>query len=159
MKPQHVPGRDEVADVDEADLLHRARDLRRRAYAPYSGFHVGAVVVTASGARHEGVNVENAAYGLTRCAEQSAVQAMVTAGDRGPIVAVAVVGDGEDPCTPCGACRQVLVEFGADAVVLSSGDGGRPLRTPLAELLPEAFTPIRLATGVRDAAELRGGRP
>ena len=144
------PDRDtDQVEVDEAALLHRARDLRHRAYAPYSGFHVGAVLVTASGRSYDGVNVENAAYGLTRCAEQSAVQAMVTAGDTGPIVAVAIVGDGEDPCTPCGACRQVLLEFGPHATVVMSGDGGRPLRSTTTELLPHSFSPIRLAGGVR----------
>ena len=146
MKPDHDAP---TVEVDEAALLRAARDLRHRAYAPYSGFHVGAVLVTAAGRRFEGVNVENAAYGLTRCAEQSAVQAMVTAGDTGPVVAVAIVGDGEEPCTPCGACRQVLLEFGPSATVLMSGDGGRPLRTTVEELLPHGFTPMRLATGVR----------
>lgn len=147
MKPQHsVP----PPAVDEAGLLRRARDLRRHAYVPYSGFHVGAVLQTAAGSTHGGVNVENVSYGLTRCAEQSAVQAMVTAGHHGPITVVAVVGDGDEALTPCGACRQVLAEFAAPgAVVLMSGDGGRPLRTPLAELLPHAFTAIRLADGVR----------
>jgi cytidine deaminase len=146
------PETDDAVDapqLDEAGLLRQARDLRHRAYAPYSGFHVGAVLVSASGRTYPGVNVENAAYGLTRCAEQSAVQAMVTAGDTGPVVALAVVGDGEEPCTPCGACRQVLLEFGPDATVLMSGDGGRPLRATAAELLPHGFTPVRLATGVR----------
>ena len=70
--------------------------------------------------------------------------AMAAAGLRGPIVAVAVVGDGEDALTPCGACRQVIFEFGADAVVYGSGDGGRPVRSTIRELLPHAFGPMRL---------------
>jgi cytidine deaminase len=134
---------------DEADLLRRARAVRQRAYAPYSHFRVGAVVLTADGQVFEGVNVENASYRMTTCAEQSAIATMVTAGVRSPIVAVAVVGDGEDPCTPCGACRQTIFEFGPEATVYSSGDGGRPLVTRITELLPHGFGPKRLAQGQR----------
>ena len=111
---------------DEADLLRRAREVRARAYAPYSQFHVGAIVVTPT-ATYTGVNVENASYRMTTCAEQTAIAHMVAEGDRGPILAVAVVGDGADPCTPCGACRQTIFEFGPDAVVYASGDAGHPL--------------------------------
>jgi cytidine deaminase len=139
------PEREPVpVEVDEADLLHRARDARRHAYVPYSGFHVGAAVLSASGTIYTGANVENASYPLTICAERNALSTMVGSGDRGPVLAVAVVGDGEDPCTPCGACRQVMVEFGPDARVLMSGDGGRPLRSTAAELLPHFFGPMRL---------------
>jgi cytidine deaminase len=137
------------AHYDEAELLRRAREVRERAYAPYSGFRVGAVVVTADGHRFEGVNVENASYRLTTCAEQSAIAAMASAGVRSPIVAVAVVGDGDDPCTPCGACRQTVFEFGPDATVYASGDGGRPLVANIRELLPHGFGPMRLAQGRR----------
>ncbi|GGI09243.1 cytidine deaminase [Egicoccus halophilus] len=132
---------------DEADLLRRARTVRARAYAPYSSFHVGAVVLTEDGQLFEGVNVENASYRMTTCAEQSAIATMVTAGVRSPIVAVAVVGDGEDPCTPCGACRQTIFEFGPQATVYASGDAGRPLVTVIADLLPHGFGPRRLAQG------------
>jgi cytidine deaminase len=135
------------ARYDEADLLRRARAVRQRAYAPYSHFRVGAIVQTADGQVFEGVNVENASYRMTSCAEQSAIVSMVSAGVRGPIVAVAVVGDGEDPCTPCGACRQTIFEFGPDAMVYSSGDGGRPLVTRITELLPHGFGPKRLSQG------------
>ena len=139
------PDREPVAvEVDEADLLHQARDARRHAYVPYSSFHVGAAVLSASGAIYTGSNVENAAYPLTICAERNAISTMVGSGDRGPILAVAVVGDGDDPCTPCGACRQVIVEFGPNARVVMSGDGGRPLRSTAAELLPHFFGPMRL---------------
>ena len=133
-----------AAVVDEADLLHRARAARQRAYAPYSHFHVGAAILTAEGDVFDGVNVENASYGLTMCAERVAIGAMVAAGRRGPVVAVAVVGDGEDALTPCGACRQVIFEFGPEAVVYGSGDGGRPVRATIRELLPHAFGPGRL---------------
>jgi cytidine deaminase len=147
VKPD-LPDR-EVQPFDEADLLRRARAVRERAYAPYSHFRVGAVVLTADGHRFEGVNVENASYRMTTCAEQSAIAAMATAGVRSPIVAVAVVGDGDDPCTPCGACRQTIFEFGQDATVYASGDGGRPLIRHITELLPNGFGPKRLAQGQR----------
>lgn len=139
----------EVRPIDEAALLRAARAVRERAYAPYSHFRVGAVIVTADGQRFEGVNVENASYRMTTCAEQSAIATMATAGVRSPIVAVAVVGDGDDPCTPCGACRQTIFEFGPDATVYSSGDGGRPLTAHITDLLPHGFGPKRLAQGQR----------
>ncbi|MEX1177266.1 MAG: cytidine deaminase [Nitriliruptor sp.] len=139
----------EAAPLDEAALLRAARAVRERAYAPYSHFRVGAVVVTADGHRFEGVNVENASYRMTTCAEQSAIATMITAGVRSPIVAVAVVGDGQDPCTPCGACRQTIFEFGQDATVYASGDGGRPLIVHITDLLPHGFGPKRLAQGQR----------
>lgn len=150
------PDREQPAvEVDEADLLHRARDARRHAYVPYSGFHVGAAILSASGEVYTGANVENASYPLTICAERNAISTMVGRGDRGPIRAVAVVGDGDDPCTPCGACRQVMVEFGPGAVVLMSGDGGRPLRSTAADLLPHFFGPMRLAqAGIDEMDEL-----
>jgi cytidine deaminase len=142
-------GRPATAGYDEAELLRRARAVRERAYAPYSGFRVGAVIVTEDGHRFEGVNVENASYRMTTCAEQSAIAAMASAGVRSPIVAVAVVGDGDDPCTPCGACRQTVFEFGPEAVVYASGDAGRPLIATITELLPHGFGPVRLAQGQR----------
>ena len=139
------PARDGSRPVlDEADLLHRARSARQRAYAPYSHFRVGAVVVTEQGDVVEGANVENASYGLSMCAERVAIGVMAAAGLRGPIVAVAVVGDGASALTPCGACRQVIFEFGPEAVVHGSGDGGRPVRSTIRELLPHAFGPGRL---------------
>jgi cytidine deaminase len=141
--------RDEVREIDPAELLRAARAVRQRAYAPYSGFHVGAVVVTVDGDAFEGVNVENASYRMTTCAEQAAIATMVGAGRRGPIAAVAVVGDGSSPCTPCGACRQIIFEFGPEAVVYASGDGGRPQISHITELLPHAFGPRRLAEGMR----------
>jgi cytidine deaminase len=139
----------EGVTYDEADLLRRARAARQRAYAPYSQFHVGAVVVTSTGEAFEGVNVENASYRMTTCAEQAAIVTMVSAGVRGPIAAVAVVGDGASPCTPCGACRQIIFEFGPDALVYASGDGGRPQISHITELLPHAFGPRRLAEGIQ----------
>lgn len=146
MKPT---GAREGVTYDEADLLRRARAARERAYAPYSGFRVGCALVTSDGRVYEGANVENAAYPLSACAEQTTIRAMAAAGERAPIVAVAVVGDGEDPCTPCGGCRQVIFEFGPDATIYASGDGGRPLVSHITELLPHAFGPVRLGQGRR----------
>lgn len=143
MKPRVGPG----IVVDEADLLHRARQARGKAYAPYSGFHVGAVALSRDGGLFEGVNVENAAYGLAMCAERVAIGAMIAAGDRSGLAAISVVADGDAACTPCGACRQVIFEFGDDVVIYASGDGGRPLTRTIAELLPNAFGPLRLAQG------------
>lgn len=127
-----------------ADLLERARALREHAYAPYSGFHVGAVIVTASGRRFEGVNVENGSYRLTTCAEQAALARMCAEGGREEVVLVAVAGDGPRPCTPCGACRQTLAEFGPDAVVHATGSvGDEVVSMSVRELLPEAFVLAR----------------
>lgn len=135
------------ADVD-VRLLQRAREAKVRAYAPYSGFKVGAAVLTTDGSVFTGVNVENVSYGLTLCAERAAVATMIaTAGPRTLIEAIAVVGDGHDALMPCGACRQVLVEFGVTTRVIASGDGGMPVVTTVAELLPRPFSALRLGQG------------
>jgi cytidine deaminase len=129
----------EPVDLREvpADLLTAARAAWRRAYAPYSGFHVGAALRDAEGRVHAGANVENTSYGLSRCAEQSAVQAMATAGGRSFDVVV-VVAAADPPATPCGACRQVLYEFGPDATVFLVNDEGA-WRSSVAGLLPAGF--------------------
>ena len=121
-------------------LLAAARAALSRAHAPYSHFRVGAAVLTAAGTVHTGCNVENASYGLSCCAERVAIFAAV-AGE-GPdlrLTAVAVASDPDLPVAPCGACRQVIREFGPDArVVFRRRDG--IVVTPIADLLPEAFT-------------------
>jgi cytidine deaminase len=124
-------------------LLSAARAARGRAYAPYSGFAVGAAVLDERGRVHAGCNVENASYGLTTCAERNAVAAAVAGGAR-RVVAVAVVIGGEAPATPCGSCRQVLAELaGDDAVVLLGGVRGRGVElldeTTLGALFPRPF--------------------
>jgi cytidine deaminase len=119
-------------------LVDAARDARARAYAPYSGFAVGAAVL-AGGEVFSGCNVENASYGLTICAERAAVVAAIGAGKR-TIEAVAVVSADATPTAPCGACRQVLHEFGPDMQVIMAGTGGTVVRA-LSELLPLAFGP------------------
>jgi cytidine deaminase len=131
--------------LDEAaleGLVEAARAVREQAYAPYSGFAVGAALL-AEGRVFTGVNVENASYPISVCAERNAVAAMVAAGVR-RIDAVAVVTDGAMPTPPCGGCRQCLWEFGPEAVVLAVTLKGERARWPLAELLPHAFGPSDL---------------
>lgn len=128
-----------------AALLERAREARRQAYVPYSRFAVGAALLAADGSVFTGCNVENAAYGLTNCAERTAVFKAVSEGRR-RFHAIAVTGPEDDvACAPCGSCRQVLHEFGpAMWVITPGGVAGAPRVRPLAELLPEAFGPERL---------------
>ncbi len=125
-------------------LVEAAREAKDRAYAPYSGFHVGAAVL-AGGTIYPGVNVENASYPLTVCAERNAVGAAIAAGETS-IEAVAVVADGEDPSPPCGGCRQVLNEFGPTMTVLVEGSSGSRAEWPLSSILPHAFGPSNLPT-------------
>lgn len=118
-------------------LLAFAREAQEKAYAPYSMFRVGAAVY-ANGEIFQGVNVENAAYGSTLCAERGAVMAAVAGGFR-DISAIAVVGDSEAPTVPCGACRQFLAEFNPEMRVIMGGSTDEVMVMTLDELLPEAF--------------------
>ena len=130
-----------------AELVAAARAARERAYAPYSGFRVGAALLTSPGDVVTAANVENASYGLSICAERSAVVAAVAAGSRS-FLSIAVAGNGPDPVTPCGACRQVLREFpkGAELEVLCVGESGDALvTTTLGSLLPDSFGPENLS--------------
>lgn len=128
-----------LADDARERLLQAAWAVREHAYAPASRFQVGAAVLCDDGRTFVGCNVENASYGLTICAERAAVCAAVAAGAR-RIVAVAVATDLVEPARPCGACRQVLAEFGPGMAVVLGGRGGAVRRTTLAALLPEPFT-------------------
>ena len=121
-------------------LLQAAREVMGKAYAPYSSFRVGAALLTEPGNLFSGANVENASYGLTLCAERAAVAAAVAAEGPGmKILALAVVSDAPGACPPCGACRQVMQEFGdADTVVIFFGPEGLVQRR-LVELLPWGF--------------------
>lgn len=125
--------------ITEADLalLAFAREVKPKAYAPYSGFRVGAAVF-AGGEIFQGVNAENAAYGSTLCAERAAALAAITAGHT-DFDAVAVIGDSEAPCVPCGACRQFLAEFNPTMRVIMSGRTDEIDVRRLDELLPDAF--------------------
>ena len=120
------------------DLLEAAQKAHARAYAPYSGFQVGAALRAASGALYAGANVENASYGLSRCAEQSAVQAMASAGER-TFSELVVYTEADAPASPCGACRQVLLEFSEDATVFLVNHAGSVKTYRVGELLPDGF--------------------
>jgi cytidine deaminase len=125
------------------ELMRRAQAVSARAYCPYSRFRVGAVVLTADGAMFDGCNVENASYGLTICAERNAVFHMVSQ-TRQKIVAVVLYTPTPKPAVPCGACRQVINEFGPEALILCVCDGPETLRKKLSDLLPDAFGPANL---------------
>jgi cytidine deaminase len=120
-------------------LLEAARRAMQHAYAPYSKFKVGAALLTAEGTIFSGCNVENASYGLTNCAERTAIfSGIAQSGPDLKIRAIAVTNDQGVPCSPCGACRQVIYQFGPQATVLFLGaEGWKEL--PIAHLLPEGF--------------------
>ena len=143
MSDHHPPA---VLDPDTArGLLERAKAARAHAYAPYSNFPVGAALLARDGRVFTGVNVENASYGLGNCAERTAIFKAVSEGVR-DFVAVAVIGpQDETECSPCGACRQVLVEFGPELVVVVP-DGANVKQYTMNELLPGAFVPSRLGS-------------
>src|SRR5438105_3967861 len=129
-----------LSPADSARLLDAARAAQQRAYAPYSKFYVGAAFLTESGNVYTGCNVENASYGLTNCAERTAIFSAVAAEGAGVKVrAVAVTNAAGVACSPCGACRQVIFEFGPKADVVFQGDAGFVTATA-AELLPSGFT-------------------
>lgn len=120
-------------------LLDAARDVRERAYVPYSRFKVGAAVRGTSGAIYAGCNVENVAYPEGTCAEAGAIAIMVASGET-ELVEVAVIADAPAPCPPCGGCRQKLAEFGRpDTPVLLATTSGQTLATTIGELLPGRF--------------------
>jgi cytidine deaminase len=121
-------------------LRTAARAASRRAYCVYSHFPVGAAVLTGRGKIVSGCNVESASYGLTNCAERNAVGHLVMAGELA-FKAIVVYTPTQAPTAPCGACRQVLYEFGPDAEVISICDGDGELRTTVRDLLPGAFGP------------------
>jgi cytidine deaminase len=132
-----------MAALDE--LFAAARAAQARAYAPYSGFRVGAAIRTPEGAVFAGCNVENAAYPQGACAETGAIAAMV-AGGGARIAEIVVVGDGDPLCTPCGGCRQRIREFaGPETPVHVAGPEGIRRRFTLADLLPYSFGPDNLS--------------
>lgn len=124
--------------MDDEALVELAKKARVHAYAPYSGFAVGAAVLAADGRVFVGCNIENASYGLTNCAERTAIFSAVAAGAR-ELRALAVVADGALPCSPCGACRQVIAEFAVERIILANLKGSRRVVTK-EELLPFAFS-------------------
>jgi cytidine deaminase len=137
------PGSDSHAAHADAELRDAAFAAMERAYAPYSRFRVGAALVGATGEVVTGCNVENAAYPSSICAERGAVMTAVARGiqtfDR-----LVIATEADEPASPCGQCRQVLVEFAPTLPILSVTRGGREARWTLAELLPNPFTPASL---------------
>jgi len=129
-----------------AKLVAAARQAASHAYCPYSHFPVGAAVLTGRAEIFSGCNVENASYGLTICAERNAIFQAVAQGE-GPLViqAIVVFTPTDQPIAPCGACRQVINEFGPEAEVISVCDGPAVIESRLSELLPVAFGPSNLA--------------
>jgi len=131
-----------LTDEERRVLIDMANEVRRHAYVPYSQYPVGAALQTKSGKVFTGVNVENAAYPTTMCAERTAVFKAVSEGER-EFDAIAVVTDNGG--SPCGSCRQVLAEFGLDTIVLIANRDGKLLQEmTVQELLPGAFTPEKL---------------
>ena len=128
------------AEVNDHALLARAEVAAQRAYAPYSKFKVGAAILLDDGRVFEGCNVENISYGLTNCAERTAIFSAVAASDRKPkLVAVACVNGDAQECSPCGACRQVIAEFATAETVILYRYGGGLKRTTMREILPDGF--------------------
>lgn len=127
--------------MTDAQLIHAAADAARHAHCPYSGFRVGAALLAGDGRVFTGVNVENASYGLTLCAERGAVSAAVAAGVRS-FASIAIAADGAGPVFPCGACRQVLAEFGPPSLRILTATLHPPQATgvfTLETLLPHVF--------------------
>lgn len=128
-----------LTEALKQELIQKAQRAQKRAYAPYSHYPVGAALLTKSGRIFDGVNVENAAYPLTLCAERVAVFKAVSEGET-QFEAIAVVT--RNGGTPCGSCRQVLREFGLDTIVLIADETGKLLQeTTLMQLLPDSFGP------------------
>jgi cytidine deaminase len=134
-----------VADLSRQQidqLLQAAQQAAEQAYAPFSGFHVGAAILTQGGEIFMGCNVENSSYGLTNCAERTAIFTAVAAGALSAgrdLLAVAVVNRDGAICSPCGACRQVIFEFGPEAIVIYRAQSGEIAQTKAKDLLPEGF--------------------
>jgi len=124
--------------MDDRELLRRANEARANAYAPYSGFPVGAALLCEDGTVYTGVNIENGVNGLSLCAERVALFKAISEGRHG--FAKLAVSCASDHCRPCGACRQVLHEHAPEMEVLMGNPEGTFVRTTVRELLPDAFS-------------------
>jgi cytidine deaminase len=134
-----MPTKKAISPATRKKLEQAAALVMKNAHAPYSNFHVGAAILLTSGKIFSGCNVENASYGMTNCAERTAIFSAVAAlGPKIEIQAVAVANDHGVACSPCGACRQVIYEFGPDAMIFFQGAAG-PKQSHITELLPEGF--------------------
>ena len=123
--------------------MEAARSARRNAYSPYSWVKIGSAVLSSRGKIYSGCNIENSSYGLACCAERTAIFKAISEGDR-DLVAIAVVGKSEEFTSPCGACRQVMVEFNPRMKVLRRGTDGFTEDTTAEKLLPSHFSPEEL---------------
>lgn len=131
--------------MDRERLINESKKARQYAYSPHSDFSVGAALIDEEGTVYHGCNIENASYGLTNCAERTAIFTAISAGVR-KFKALAIVGDTEEPISPCGACRQVMVEFfDADMPVFCTNLKGDVYETTVGKLLPGAFSKEDLA--------------
>lgn len=128
----------ETATEEISVLIAAAWKAREQAYAPYSGFAVGAAVQTASGQIYGGCNIENVSYGLSNCAERTAMFQAIAHGER-QLVRIAVCADTPEPVAPCGACRQVMQELGLQMEVILVNQAGAQIVTTVEELLPYSF--------------------
>ncbi len=131
--------RDTLSESMIKELVEKALAVKNRAYAPYSKFHVGAALLADNGHIYAGCNVENASFGLTSCAERNAIFQAIADGVAN-FKALAVVSDADDYCVPCGACRQVIVEFAKDIPVIMANRQGAYKLSSIEELLPGAFS-------------------
>ena len=130
---------DKITSEQRERLIEAARAAAKNAYAPHSQFHVGAAILTSGGEVFSGCNVENASYGMTNCAERTAIfSAIAKSGPTLEIRAVAVLNTQDLPCAPCGACRQVIYEFGPDAKIFFPSARGWQ-EAHITQLLPEGF--------------------
>lgn len=129
---------DKLSTEIEKELVKKALEAREKAYAPYSNFKVGAALITKDKRIFTGCNIENASYGLSNCAERTAIFKAVSEGVK-EIEAIAVVCGGETHCSPCGACRQVIAEFGKDIKVIMANEKGEYTVSNIQQLLPGAF--------------------
>ena len=120
------------------DLIKAAKAAREFSYSPYSKFKVGAAVLTKNGKIYSGCNIENASYGITNCAERTAIFKAVSEGER-ELEALAVIADTDGPTAPCGACRQVIAEFKINKIIMANLNGDTKIVT-LQEILPYSFS-------------------
>ena len=130
--------------MEFAELIQKAKEAKEQAYAPYSGFHVGAALLCKDGTIFTGCNIENSAYGPTNCAERTAIFKAVSEGFR-EFEAIAIISDSKQPTAPCGVCRQALYEFGGPKLtVIMAKDENDYIVTALGDLLPYGFGPANL---------------
>ncbi len=124
--------------MEEGKIIELLREVKNKALAFYSDFHVGAVLVTDRNELITGFNIESSSYGLTMCAERVALFKALSEG-KNSFKAIYIMSDGEDPCPPCGACRQLLIDYAPDIMVKMISENGRSVELSLKDLLPHAF--------------------